>query len=331
MCRTRYGTHGPVTPHCDNLNMAVHQAFRFELDPSTTTRSALGSHAGASRFAYNWGLALVKDRLDARQALEVLAMRQGAGAGEARAWAAETAGPVVDPLLVAQGVEPGNRRVHPLVERELQGGLQLGLRRPGPGTEGVLRFKRWRPGRQAHGVPELQEQGWPAKLPLQHRGDPGPRRPPCPVAQARRHPDQGAQRALSDQVVAGTARVLSATIKEEAGRWFVSFGCKVVRRDPVATYPEAIVGVDLGVHHFAVLSTGELFENPRPISQRARRMARLNRELSRAQKGSKRRARTRAKLARCHRRVANLRRDTLHKLTTTWPPPTARWSSRTWP
>ena len=177
VCRTRYGTHGAVTPHCDNESMPVYQAFRFELDPSTTTRSALGSHAGASRFAYNWGLALVKDHLDARQALEVLAMRQGAGAGEARARAAETAGPVVDPLLVAQGVEPGNRRVHPLVERELQGGLQLGLRRPGPGTEGVLRFKRWRPGRQAHGVPELQEQGWPAKLPLQHRGDPGPRRP----------------------------------------------------------------------------------------------------------------------------------------------------------
>src|ERR1039457_431625 len=92
--RARYGTHGAVTAHCDNLTMPVHQAFRFELDPSSTTRSALGSHAGASRFAYNFGLALIKDRLDARQALEVLAMRQGAGAGEARAWAAETAGPV---------------------------------------------------------------------------------------------------------------------------------------------------------------------------------------------------------------------------------------------
>ena len=74
--------------------MQAHQAFRFELDPSSTTRSALSSHAGASRFAYNWGLALLKDRLEVRQALEVLAMRQGAGAGEARAWAVETAGPV---------------------------------------------------------------------------------------------------------------------------------------------------------------------------------------------------------------------------------------------
>jgi len=74
--------------------------------------------------------------------------------------------------------------------------------------------------------------------------------------------------------------------------------------------------VDLGVHHLVVLSTGELFENPRPISRHARRMARLNRELSRAQKGSRRRAKTGAKLARCHARVADLRRDSLHKLTT---------------
>jgi putative transposase len=112
------------------------------------------------------------------------------------------------------------------------------------------------------------------------------------------------------------ARALSATVKEEAGRWFVSFGCEVERHDPVATYPDAVVGVDLGVHHLVVLSSRELFENPRLISRRARRMARLNRELSRAQKGSKRRARTRAELVRCHARVANARRDSLHKLTT---------------
>jgi hypothetical protein len=53
VCRTRYGTHGAVTPQHDSLGMPVHHASRFELDPSTTTRSALGSHAGASRLAYN--------------------------------------------------------------------------------------------------------------------------------------------------------------------------------------------------------------------------------------------------------------------------------------
>jgi putative transposase len=70
------------------------------------------------------------------------------------------------------------------------------------------------------------------------------------------------------------------------------------------------------VHHLAALSTGELVENPKALDRYRRRLARLGRELSRAQAGSKRRRCTRAKLARCHRRVANLRRDALHKLTT---------------
>jgi putative transposase len=119
-------------------------------------------------------------------------------------------------------------------------------------------------------------------------------------------------RALLD---AGTARILSATVSEEAGRWFVSFGCEVERADSPGQ-PNAIVGVDLGVHHLAALSSGELIENPRALSRYEQRMVRLQRELSRRQKGSKRRARTRARLARCHRRVANIRRDEFHKLTT---------------
>ncbi len=74
--------------------MVVYQAFRFELDPNDVARSALASHAGAARFAYNWGLATVTDRLDARRALRVLALRQGASTDEAGAWATELVGPV---------------------------------------------------------------------------------------------------------------------------------------------------------------------------------------------------------------------------------------------
>lgn len=58
--------------------MLVHQAIRFELDPSDYLGSALASHVGAARFAYNWGLALVIERLAARRAMAVLGMRQGA-------------------------------------------------------------------------------------------------------------------------------------------------------------------------------------------------------------------------------------------------------------
>ena len=70
------------------------QAFRFELDPNNEARSALASHAGAARFAFNWGLALIKDRLDARRVLEALAVRQGASTAGAAVWAAGLAGPV---------------------------------------------------------------------------------------------------------------------------------------------------------------------------------------------------------------------------------------------
>ena len=70
------------------------QAFRFELDPNNEARSALASHAGAARFAFNWGLAFIKNRLDARRVLEALAVRQGASTAEAAVWAAGLAGPV---------------------------------------------------------------------------------------------------------------------------------------------------------------------------------------------------------------------------------------------
>jgi putative transposase len=48
--------------------VTVHQAYRFALDPTPRQQRALASHTGASRFAYNWALGLVKQRMDARAA-----------------------------------------------------------------------------------------------------------------------------------------------------------------------------------------------------------------------------------------------------------------------
>jgi putative transposase len=306
-----------VTPQSDNLDMLVHQGFRFELDPSSTTHSALSSHAGASRFAYNWGLALLKDRLDARQALEVLAMRQGAGAGEARAWAAETAGPVPWTLYSLRKLWNSSKAdVAPWWKENSKEAYNSGLDALARALKGYFDSKRGARAGKPMGFPSFKKKGGQPSCRfgtgvIRVVDDRHVALPRLGVIRTKEHTT-----ALLDEVVAGMARVLSATIKEEAGRWFVSFGCEVERHDSVATYPDAIVGVDLGVHHFAALSTGELVENPKPVSHHARRMARLNRELSRRQKGSKRRAKTKAKLSRCHRRVANVRRDTLHKLTT---------------
>jgi len=74
--------------------MLVTQAYRFELGPNDKCRSVLASHAGAARFAYNWGLGLVTGQIRAQRALTRLALRQGASPEEAKAWASEVTGPV---------------------------------------------------------------------------------------------------------------------------------------------------------------------------------------------------------------------------------------------
>jgi putative transposase len=109
---------------------------------------------------------------------------------------------------------------------------------------------------------------------------------------------------LGSRLDRGIARILHATIAEEAGRWFISFCCQVERSDAPASSPDDVVGVDLGVSHLAVLSTGKFVKNPKPLERYARRMARLQHELARRQKGSRRRARTRSHLAATYGTIA---------------------------
>jgi len=75
------------------------------------------------------------------------------------------------------------------------------------------------------------------------------------------------------------------------------------------------VGVDLGVLALATLSTGERIVGPKALKRDLRRLRRLSQSLSRKQKGSKNRAKAKAKLARLHARIANVRQDSLHQLT----------------
>jgi putative transposase len=117
-------------------------------------------------------------------------------------------------------------------------------------------------------------------------------------------------------VSAGTARILSATVSYEAGRWYVSFGCEVERRVPESNGHQDTVGVDLGVLALATLSTGETVPGPRALRAGLRKLRRLSRHHSRCQRGSHNRRKAAQRLGRHHARVANLRRDHLHELTT---------------
>jgi len=104
--------------------------------------------------------------------------------------------------------------------------------------------------------------------------------------------------------------------RDSAGRWFVSMLCEDASIRPLAPAPNPIVGIDAGITSLVTLSTGEKVENPRFEKKDRERLARAQRELERKEKGSKNRDKARVKVARVHARIADRRRDHLHKLTT---------------
>lgn len=103
-------------------------------------------------------------------------------------------------------------------------------------------------------------------------------------------------------------------IREATGRYYVSF----VVRVEVAALPMTgqHVGIDFGTRRLATLSTGERIANPKHSYKRGERLAFLQRQLARKQKGSKRRALAKRAVARCHEKISNSRKDALNKLTT---------------
>ncbi|MFF0594071.1 RNA-guided endonuclease InsQ/TnpB family protein [Streptomyces antibioticus] len=103
--------------------------------------------------------------------------------------------------------------------------------------------------------------------------------------------------------------------QDAAGRWFVSLLVEDPGMKPLPRTGTA-VGIDLGLSSLLTLSTGEKVINPRHERKDRARLARAQRELSRKAPGSANRAKARRKVARVHARIADRRRDHLHKLTT---------------
>ncbi len=102
---------------------------------------------------------------------------------------------------------------------------------------------------------------------------------------------------------------------DAAGRWHVSLLCEDATVKPLPKL-KTVVGIDLGITALATLSTGEKIHNPRHDERESSQKRRLSKALARTQKGSNNRDKVRLKLARLHARIADRRRDNLHKLTT---------------
>jgi putative transposase len=110
-------------------------------------------------------------------------------------------------------------------------------------------------------------------------------------------------------------KIQSVVVSRTADRWFVSVTVEVDQVTPVREN-QAAGGVDLGVSSLATLSDGSTFDGPKALRFNLARLKRLSRSLSRKVKGSTNWRKAKAKIARLHARISNIRADALHKLTT---------------
>jgi putative transposase len=264
----------------------VKQAFRFELDPNQKARVALAKHIGAARFAYNWGLARLKEALEQGRPLPSAIQLHK----EWNRWKKENA--------------PWWVEVSKCAPQEAFRDLEKAFRNWREGRANFPRFKRKKSldDNKARLTGSIRVTPRHVKLPRIGK------------VRTKERTDK-----LLELIQAGKARILSATISREADRWFVSLTCVVERPDPEPREvrgPEDIVGVDLGLESFITLSDGTKVEAPKPLRKAVRLLERRSRQLSRKQKFSQNFRKASLRLARLHRRVRNIRRDFLHKVTT---------------
>ncbi|GIE74095.1 resolvase [Actinoplanes philippinensis] len=296
--------------------MKTIQAYRFALDLTAGQERDVLAHAGAARVAHNWALARVKAVMDQRAAErsygvpdeQLTPSLSWSLAGLRKAWNA--AKPQVAPWWGEVSKEAFNTGLDALA-RGLKNwaGSRKGTRAGRP--VGFPRFKsrrRTTPSvRFTTGAIRVEPDQIHVVLPR--------------LGRLKLHESA---RKLARRLDNDTARIMSATVRRDGGRWHVSFTVEVERAERTPARPGSVVGVDVGIKHLAVLSTGELVDNPRHLVAAQRRMRALGRALSRktgpdrrtGRRASKRWERSAARLGRAHARVASLRRDGLHKLTT---------------
>lgn len=298
----------------------IRQAFRFELDPTPKQQELLVSFAGASRFFFNWGLRLVKTRLDLRSQL---------GPSIAVPWSYKEL--CSEFAKVKDEVAPWRGEV-------VCGSQQAGLEMLGRALQNVSHGR----GRARRvGFPRFRARGRSHEAVIFQRGK------PCGARHVhldrRLGPVRSKERLLKLQRLLARdehARILRATlIRSPGGRWFVSFTVERSPKQRRARRPRAAVGADVGLRRLATLSTGQVVENSRPLQQALSRLRRLQKQLERQRRAnnpanydergrivprsqrrewrtSTRMAKTQARIRGLHERVRNVRREQAHQLTT---------------
>ena len=257
-------------------------------------------HAGAARFAYNAGLAHVKEALDNGEPPE------WSHYGLLRWWNANKDALAVNRDTGVVWWSQNSKEAYSRALRDLAQGL----------SNWSKSRKGQRKGRRV-GFPRFKSKNTAMRFAYST----GFTAPKASDPYGLKLPRIGRVHCMENvhKRVSGT-RLIRITVSRRAGRWYASL---TVEREPTApaTVPapepkRGVVGVDLGVKNLATLSEGTVIPNPCALGTRLKTLRKAQQSLSRKVKGSVRREKTKERVARLHARVADVRADAMNKATT---------------
>jgi putative transposase len=264
---------------------SVVRGYRTELDLTNEQRTACLKHAGATRFAYNWGLArkmaAYKDgkktpsAIDLHRELNTLKQTD-------YPWMYEVS--KCAPQEALRNLDKAYANFFHKAKLKSQGKYK--------GKLGFPKFKK-----KSKAIGSFRLTG-AIKV----------------FAESVQLPRFGRLRLHEHGYIPTDAKILSATVSERAGRWYVSIQVEEEQEQPISKATSAI-GVDLGIKTLATCSDGTTFSNPRALKHAQTKLKRVERQKARRKKGSQNRGKTRQAIAKTHARIAHIRQDASHKLT----------------
>jgi putative transposase len=258
----------------------VHLAHRIRLDPNNVQATGLSKAAGVARFTYNWALSEWQRQYDLSKT--------------------DAALPKPNETALRRQLNAIKRAAFPWMLEVTKNAPQMAIIQLGHAFDNFFnKLSRY---------PRFRRKGRDDRFTITNDQ--------FSVEDKRiRIPKLGWVRMRECLRYAG--HIVSATIARHAGRWYASITVDTPD-DPRLPQAEnqGTVGVDLGITALATLSNGEKVVGPKALTTLLHKVRRLARRLSRKVKGSHNRAKAKMKLAKLHAKIADIRQDCLHKLTT---------------
>ncbi|MBO0612166.1 RNA-guided endonuclease InsQ/TnpB family protein [Thiothrix fructosivorans] len=255
-------------------------SHKIRLNPNNKQATYLAKAAGTARFAYNWALAEWQIQY--------------------AAWKEDNSQPKPNQMLLRRQLNSIKREQFPWMLEVTKNAPQMAIIQLGAA------FKNFFAGRAKY--PQFKKKG-------KSRDSFTLTNDQFAIDASRiRIPNLGLVRMRETLRFSG--KILSATVSRNADQWFASITVDTDQNHLPPAENQGTVGVDLGVSALATLSTGEKVVGAKPHKALLSRLQRLSRSLSRKVKGSANRHKAKQKLAKLHARIANIRQNSLHQLTT---------------